>query len=374
MTGAFLILAGGAAAVAQPTATPAATAASAAAADTIVVTGDRIQYGVRATSTATKTDTDVRNIPQAMTVISSGQIADQQLRSVADLLTFVPGASYGSGEGNRDQLVLRGNASTADFFIDGVRDDVQYFRDFYNVDRVEILKGPNAMIFGRGGGGGIVNRVLKRPSLTAYRSLTASADGFGGARFDRRHRSAARRHRRARVNGLYEDSGSFRRHVDVKRYGINPTIALLAGPARGSTSATNISTTAAPRIAAFPPTATSRSRGFARTFFGDPDDSYARANVDLATLAVEHSFGDGLTLRNRTLFGDYDKFYQNIYRAARFKRRDRDWSRSAPTTTATTARTCSARPISSGRTASAASTRRCCWASSSAARSRATFA
>ena len=119
------------------------------------------------TSTATKTATDIRNIPQALTIVSESQIEDQQLRSVADLLNFVPGASYGSGEGNRDQIVLRGNSSTADFFVDGVRDDVQYFRDFYNVDRVEVLKGPNAMIFGRGGGGGIVNRVLKRPSLSA---------------------------------------------------------------------------------------------------------------------------------------------------------------------------------------------------------------
>ena len=94
----------------------------------------------------------------------------------------MPGASYGSGEGNRDTLVLRGNSSTADFFVDGVRDDVQYFRDFYNVDRVEVLKGPNAMIFGRGGGGGIINRVLKRPSFGDLASLTASGDGWGGFR------------------------------------------------------------------------------------------------------------------------------------------------------------------------------------------------
>src|SRR5690348_491190 len=148
----------------------------------IVVRGQRVEYGVRSTSTATKTNTDIRNIPQALTVVSSGQIADQQLRSISDLLNFVPGASYGSGEGNRDQIVLRGNSGTADFFVDGVRDDVQYFRDFYNVDRVEVLKGPNAMIFGRGGGGGIINRVLKRPSLTSYRALTGSGAGWGGFR------------------------------------------------------------------------------------------------------------------------------------------------------------------------------------------------
>ena len=171
--------------------------------------------------------TDIRNIPQALTIVSSSQIEDQQLRSVGDLLLFVPGASYDSGEGNRDQIVLRGNSSTADFFVDGVRDDVQYFRDFYNVDRVEVLKGPNAMIFGRGGGGGIVNRVLKRPSLSAARA----ADRLG-RQLGRRSASPATSTSRSAtasafaLNALYEDGDSFRHHVDLKRYGINPTAAL----------------------------------------------------------------------------------------------------------------------------------------------------
>src|SRR5689334_20165574 len=135
-----------------------ADAATADAGPDIVITGERLPYGVRVTTTATKTNTDIKNIPQALTIISKAQIDDQQLRSVGDLLLFVPGASYNSGEGNRDTLVLRGNASTADFFVDGVGDDVQYFRDFYNVDRIEVLKGPNAMIFRCGGAGGMVNR------------------------------------------------------------------------------------------------------------------------------------------------------------------------------------------------------------------------
>ena len=91
----------------------------------IVVTGQRGEYGVRATRTATKTETDIRNIPQALTVISESQIEDQALRSIADVLMFVPGATPGTGEGNRDQITLRGNNTTADFFVDGVRDDVQ---------------------------------------------------------------------------------------------------------------------------------------------------------------------------------------------------------------------------------------------------------
>jgi len=282
----------------------------------IVVHGERLEYGVKSTSTATKTNTDVRNIPQALTVVSSGQIADQQLRSVADLLNFVPGASYGSGEGNRDQIVLRGNSSTADFFIDGVRDDVQYFRDFYNIDRIEILKGPNAMIFGRGGGGGIVNRVLKRPSLRPYRSTTASGDGWGGMRFAADVDQPLADNFGVRVNGVYEDSDSFRHHVDVKRFGINPTAALLAGPDTRIDLSYEYFHDRRTADRGVPADGDEPIRGFTRTFFGDPDKSFARANVNLATFAAEHEFGEGLTLKNRTMFGDYAKFYQNIFPAS----------------------------------------------------------
>jgi catecholate siderophore receptor len=288
-------------------------AADGAAEQPILVTGQRVQYGVKATSTATKTKTDIKDIPQALTTVSSAQIADQQLRSVGDLLLFVPGASYNSGEGNRDTLVLRGNSSTADFFVDGVRDDVQYFRDFYNVDRVEVLKGPNAMIFGRGGGGGVINRVLKKPSLSAYRGLTASGDGWGGVRLATDLDQPLSGNVGVRLNAMYEDGDSFRRHVDLKRYGINPTAAFLLG------SNTRIDLSyehfhdrrtadrGVPSLNGQP------VRGFTRTFFGDPDDSFARADVNVATVSVEHDFGGGLSLRNRTLFGDYNKFYQNIF-------------------------------------------------------------
>src|SRR3954452_18852810 len=279
----------------------------------IVVTGQRIEYCVRKTSTATKTNTDIRNIPQALTVVTSGQIADQQLRSVADVLNFVPGASYGSGEGNRDQIVLRGNSSTADFFVDGVRDDVQYFRDFYNIDRVEVLKGPNAMIFGRGGGGGIVNRVLKRPTFGAARNVTASTDNWGALRFTSDIDQPLSSTLGVRLNGVFEDSDSFRHHVDLKRYGINPTVALLAGPNTRIDVSYEHFHDRRTADRGVPSQGDEPLKGFRRTFFGDPDDSFSKADVDLASFAFEHRLGEGLTLRNRTLFGSYDKFYQNIF-------------------------------------------------------------
>jgi catecholate siderophore receptor len=292
-----------------------AAAAGADAADQsrIVVTGQRSEYGVRKTSTATKTNTDIRDIPQALSVISEGQIEDQQLRSIADLLNFVPGASWGTGEGNRDTVVLRGNSSTADFFVDGVRDDVQYFRDFYNVDRVEVLKGPNAMIFGRGGGGGIVNRVLKRPSLNPYREFTASGDRYGDRRFTVDLDQPLSNGVGVRLNGMFEDGDSFRRHVDLKRYGINPTATVQLGSDTRIDVSYEYFHDRRTADRGVPADGDEPIRGFTRTFFGDPRDSFAKVNANIASLAVEHEFGDGLTLRNRTVFGDYDKFYQNIY-------------------------------------------------------------
>jgi catecholate siderophore receptor len=290
----------------------AAASASDSAAEPIVITGQQVKYGARATSTATKTETDVKDIPQALTTVTSQQITDQQLRSVGELLLFVPGASTNAGEGNRDTIVLRGNSSTADFFIDGLRDDVQYFRDFYNVDRVEVLKGPNAMIFGRGGGGGIVNRVIKRPTLRSARAVTGSLDNWGDLRLAADIDQPLSGSAGLRINGMIERGGSFRDHVDLNREGFNPTVAVVSGATRIDLSYEHLhDRRTADR--GVPADRDTPVRGFTRTFFGDPELSYARANVNLATLGVQHEFGGGLTLRNHTLFGDYDKFYQNVY-------------------------------------------------------------
>ena len=102
---------------------------------------------------------------------------------MGDVVRYVPGIAAHQGENNRDQVVIRGNSSSADFFVNGIRDDVQYYRDLYNLDRVEALKGPNAMIFGRGGGGGVINRVTKQALFTPLRAFTAQTGAWGHARF-----------------------------------------------------------------------------------------------------------------------------------------------------------------------------------------------
>ena len=132
--------------------------------DTINVQSDSGRtdgYLAHSTSVATKTNTPLLNIPQSITVVTKDFIKDQSFPGLTDVTRYVPGVAVHQGEGNRDELVIRGVDSSANFFVNGFRDDVQYFRDLYNAQSVEILKGPSALTFGRGAGGGLLNRTLK---------------------------------------------------------------------------------------------------------------------------------------------------------------------------------------------------------------------
>src|SRR5262245_31817663 len=97
------------------------------------------------TSVATKVNTPLVNIPQSVSVVTKEFIKDQNFQSVTDVTRYVPGVAIHQGEGNRDELVIRGVDSSANFFVNGFRDDVQYFRDLYNTQSIEVLKGPSAL-------------------------------------------------------------------------------------------------------------------------------------------------------------------------------------------------------------------------------------
>lgn len=192
-----------------------------------VTVSDDIIYNANSISSATKTFTLLRDVPQSVTIIKSEQIRDQMMSSVADVVRYVPGVTAHQGENNRDDLVIRGNRSSADLYRDGVRDDVQYFRDLYNLERVETIKGPNAMAFGRGGGGGVINRVTKEAAFSPVREFTAQAGSFHNRRFTADIQQPFGHRVAFRVNGVYENSASFRQFVGLKRFGINPTITIV---------------------------------------------------------------------------------------------------------------------------------------------------
>lgn len=280
----------------------------------VIVSADasrRTRYTTRRTTTATRTDAPLRDVPQAITVVGADLIADQSMQNMADVVRYVPGVSMGQGEGHRDAPTIRGQESTADFYADGMRDDAQYLRDLYNVERVEALKGPNAMIFGRGGGGGIINRVTKEAQWLPMRSLTLEGGSFEHRRATLDFGDGLGRSAAARVNGMIEDSRHFRHATELERYGVTPTATLLLGSMLAKVSYEYFADrrTVNRGIPAFQgaPVRTDIS-----TFFGDPNASRSRLVMHGGTATIDRAWG-ALSLRNRTRLVRYDKFYQNVF-------------------------------------------------------------
>ncbi len=267
-------------------------------------------YQTPATSSATKTLTPLRDVPQSVTVVTRELMQDQLMSSMGDVVRYVPGISLHQGENNRDQVVIRGNSSSADFFVDGVRDDVQYYRDLYNLDRIEALKGPNAMIFGRGGGGGVINQVTKEALFGPLREVDVQGGSYDNKRVTADVNQPLNDKVALRVNGLSEKSGNFR-GIDLDRSGVAPTLTMTPDEAtkitvgyerlRDTRGADRGITSFLGRPADVP----------IDTYYGDPEQSHVHALVNLASATIEHRFG-GLLFNNRTTFGDYDRGYQNF--------------------------------------------------------------
>lgn len=275
--------------------------------------GNSMGYLTRATRSATKTDTPLLDTPQSVTIVSQEQVRDQNFQNLTDQLRYVPGVIPAQGESNRDEVVIRGQKTNADFFVNGVRDDVQYFRDLYNIERIEVLKGPDSLIFGRGGGGGVINRVLKEADGLRVRQIVAGVGQFNQKRVavdvgDRISDSVF-----VRLNGVIEDSETYRQFGDLQRYGLNPTMTFLIGPA--TTLKLSYEYFHDER---FPdrgiPSQNGRPynyRNNIRTFFGNPDVNTTRVDAHIATATLDHTFESGVQMRNQLRFADYNRYYAN---------------------------------------------------------------
>ena len=288
--------------------------------DAIEVVGERAErYRATHTRTATKTDAALRDVPQSISVVTDAMIRDQAMQGMADVVRYVPGVQMAQGEGHRDAPVLRGNTSTADFFVDGMRDDVQYYRDLYNVERVEALKGPSGMVFGRGTSGGLINRVTKQADWTQPRALRLEAGSHDARRVTGDFGHASGYAAAFRVTAMFEDSGSFRDDVELRRAALNPTATFRTGDA--TTVRLGLEHFEDDRVvdrgvpsqlpARGAPLRTDRA-----TVFGDPSRSPASTDVDAFTARITHDFAGGATLANHTRFADYDKRYQNVFPGA----------------------------------------------------------
>ena len=283
--------------------------------DEIVVVG---QYLYADQVNALKSPTPVIDVPQSLSIVTADQILQQGFSSIGEIINYTPGVSNSQGEGHRDAIVFRGVRSTADFFIDGVRDDVQYYRPLYNLEQVEILRGPNALLFGRGGTGGVLNRVTKKADLDeVFTGYQASLDSFGafGAQVDSNFiisdTSAFR------INAMYESLENHRDFYDGDRFGINPTARFQLSPM--TTVDVSYEYVNHERFIdrGIPTGADGEPvEAFEDIVFGDPDLNTTELEAHLLRGMLQYRFSESLKGRFSAFYGDYDKLYSNFYASA----------------------------------------------------------
>ncbi len=291
--------------------------AEAADAPAIIVYGVPDGYGIEKTRTATKTETPLIDVPQTVTVLSREQLDDQGVESLNDALRYVPGVVLGQGEGHRDQITLRGQSTTADFFLDGLRDDAQYYRSLYNIDRIEVLKGANALIFGRGGGGGVVNRVSKAPEFDKSRADFASGvDSFGGWSLATDLDQPLGDSFAARLNATYEDFANHRDFYDGHFIGIAPTLGWKLGEATRLVLGYEYADDQRVTDRGVPSFAGAPLRGYDETFFGSPTANHSSVQAHIARARLDHDVSDALSANLTAQYAHYDKYYGNVYARA----------------------------------------------------------
>ena len=280
--------------------------------DTLVVVGN-VLYTERVN--ALKTPTPILDVPQSLSIITADQITQQGFMSIGDIINYTPGVNTSQGEGHRDAVVFRGVRSTADFFIDGVRDDVQYYRPLYNLEQVEILRGPNALLFGRGGTGGILNRVTKKGVVgETFTGLQTSVDSFGGFGVQVDSNFSESDNLAFRINAMYESLENHRDFFDGDRVGINPTLKLILSP-RTTLDLSYEYIDHERFIDRGIPTGTDGRpvERFEDIVFADPDINTTELEAHLFRAALQHEFSSTIKGNFSAFYGDYDKLYQNFY-------------------------------------------------------------
>lgn len=283
----------------------------------IVVTGERVQ---EPEVSGTKTGTPLIDTPQSVVTLGRERLNDQGVEQLGDALRYVPGVTLSLGEGNRDQVVLRGQPTTADFYLDGLRDDAQYYRPLYNTERVEVLKGSNALLFGRGGGGGIINRVLKAPSADRFFAGGAAGVNTLGAWDIAADVNAPLGSKAAvRINADYERLDSHRDFVDGERYAVNPHIAAdfgggwKAGLSYEYVHDDRVADRGIPSLACTAPCQPGPLPGHRDTFFGVPGTNGTGLEAHIVKARLDGQLTDTLNWTSSVLYGDYDKYYTNVY-------------------------------------------------------------
>jgi catecholate siderophore receptor len=265
------------------------------------VRGQRDQYKIEEPSLYRLPD-PIKDTPQSITVLPEPLLEQRALYTLRDALRTVPGISLAAGEGGGrqgDNLTLRGFPAGNDIFIDGVRDLGQYARDTFNLEAVEVLKGPSAVLFGRGSTGGVINQVSKTPKLTPFYEVTGTVGNGpqGRAAVDINQPFGPSAALRLNLMGFKAETPG-RDHVDVQRLGAAPSFGIgLNGPTRLIVSYYYLNDDNIPDYG-FPylfgkPAPVNRNN-----FYGIPARDYEHDDVHIGTLRFEHDFNENVRLRN----------------------------------------------------------------------------
>ncbi len=266
---------------------------------------------------ALKTPTPIINVPQSLSIVTDEEMLRKGMRSVGDIIRYTPGVNTSQGEGHRDAVVFRGVRSTADFFQDGARDDVQYYRSLYNVEQVEILRGPNALLFGRGGTGGALNRVSKKAMIGMdARTVNVGMDSFGAFDVAADLNMDLGNDMAFRLNVHSDTLENHRDYYDGDRLGFNPTLRMKLSSAttldlsyehidherfidRGIPTANNVPV-----------------EEFAGIVFGDKDGNVHTVEASVFRATVSHVFSDTRKGNLSVTSNSFEKMYQNTYAAS----------------------------------------------------------
>ena len=266
-------------------------------------------YAPVVSSSATKSNAPLRDVPQTVNVITEALIKDQAAQSLEDVLRNVPGVGMSNGDGQRDQVTIRGFSAISDQFVDGIRDDALYFRDLSNIERVEVLKGPAAVLYGRGSSGGLINRITKKPQAGNFGEVTVNVGSYGLKRISLDANGSANENIAMRLTGAYEDSGSFRDQGFIERSSIAPSISFKLGSDTKLLLQGEIAKDK--RITDFGiPSYNGRPVNVpASTYYGSGEarrDDYTATDVSSLTAVFDHRFSDVFSVRNATRYYTYE--------------------------------------------------------------------
>ena len=280
--------------------------------DEVVVEG-KVLYSNQVN--ALKLPTPLVDVPQSASITSSSEIFERGFDEIGDIVRYMPGVNTSQGEGHRDSVVFRGVRSTADFFVDGVRDDVQYYRSLYNLDQVEVLRGPNSLLFGRGGTGGIINRVTKKAEIgKEFGSADLSVDSFSALDFAVDYNIQIGPNSALRLNVHSDKLDGDRDFYDGDRFGFTPTLKLQLSPQTTLDLTYEYADHERFIDRGIPTGADGRPvEALTGVVFGDEDINTNQLEAHIWRAAVSSDLSDTLKANLAVSYSDFDKLYRNLY-------------------------------------------------------------